>query len=768
MLRQWFLDDLTFLTQRGATSFTIGWTANGRDNVGAIDLDTGHLVVYSRAGTGPWQARDLSAETNVTVWGKFYSRAFSFWQWGRVEMLTTVDENVGHVFVFTRQLDDSWTVRDLTNDTGGRAMAPWITPTAWSVGDWQHLAGADGNGILVGFFWAPGRAPQVGPMNDKDDYQIVSSATSWVVGDRERVAAVDSDGRLRLHTASNGSPWSNTDLSARTGVIFYTDALYVGSGGGGGEGVGTGAPGALELHRAHRPLPPRAQRRVPLPEDEVTGYFVSFAPSGWLNGDRQNVAGMDIHGHLQVLGASPADDWSATDVTAATGATVWGVVSGWSRAGIDYVAASTRLGDLLVFSRVPGGPWQVENVSQGLSLPALSSPSGWQVGSTRHLSAASFGSVLHVWDVVTSGDHTTDFLQGGFGEAGDFEWFVASGGGLRHFTRRNDQPGLPWRMPDVALATFGSTVRSGRALESTFLPSPNLPGNFELVAQVSPGPGAPDRLVFYWYEKGQWLGGQPLVVERALIDGVTGPPGFIQSRGATGRLVNFELLVPQGEALVHYARLNGLAGLPWVKRGALPPYPTDGTRDFVFTAATILQSNFGFPGNLELIARVTAPPEAHRSDFLVTYWFDSTGWHGPFDLRTQDGALVEGVSGCPAFMQMRAAGATGDFVLVVPQGEDLVHYQRANDEPGLPWRRAGVLPAYPVSDSRDPTWSDASIFQSNYRARGDAPGNFELIVRVMPPPELAPHDFYAFYWFEPTTGWHGPFDVTVDGERVWA
>jgi hypothetical protein len=104
---------------------------------------------------------------------------------------------------------------------------------------------------------------------------------------------------------------------------------------------------------------------------------------------------------------------------------------------------------------------------------------------------------------------------------------------------------------------------------------------------------------------------------------------FIQSR--FGRQENFELLVPVGGRLVHFFRANDEPGLPWHKAAELPN--SAGT-----ASATLIESNFGSPGNLEVVARL--------GDGLVFYFFDGAvlQWKGPLPVQV-DGQPITGVTG---------------------------------------------------------------------------------------------------------------------------
>jgi hypothetical protein len=102
------------------------------------------------------------------------------------------------------------------------------------------------------------------------------------------------------------------------------------------------------------------------------------------------------------------------------------------------------------------------------------------------------------------------------------------------------------------------------------------------------------------------------------MSGVTGNPVLIQSR--FGKMGNFELVVPAAEGgLFHFWRNNDAGGLPWSQ-----PTPF-GQGLGPVDAVTMIQSNFGSPGNLEVICRVGTA--------LRGFWRDSGpafNWNGPY------------------------------------------------------------------------------------------------------------------------------------------
>jgi hypothetical protein len=135
------------------------------------------------------------------------------------------------------------------------------------------------------------------------------------------------------------------------------------------------------------------------------------------------------------------------------------------------------------------------------------------------------------------------------------------------------------------------------------------PGNLELIARAG------SQLHFFWRDSGPaftWNGPYPIIGD------VQGRPALLQSR--FGRKGNFELVTPLvGGGLAHLWRNNDDPALPW--NG---PYPF-GAGTGYYSAATMIQSNFGDPGNLEVVAQT--------GNLLAFFWRDSGPsfiWHGPY------------------------------------------------------------------------------------------------------------------------------------------
>ncbi|MGH9023491.1 MAG: hypothetical protein ACRDV9_10395, partial [Acidimicrobiia bacterium] len=103
-----------------------------------------------------------------------------------------------------------------------------------------------------------------------------------------------------------------------------------------------------------------------------------------------------------------------------------------------------------------------------------------------------------------------------------------------------------------------------------------------------------------------------------IATGAGGDPVLLQGR--FGRQGNFELAYPATNGGIKFMwRNNDAPGMPWSS-----PI-TFGQAAGRVTGLTMIQSNYGSPGNLEVIARV--------GETLQFFWRDSGPtfrWNGPF------------------------------------------------------------------------------------------------------------------------------------------
>ena len=318
----------------------------------------------------------------------------------------------------------------------------------------------------------------------------------------------------------------------------------------------------------------------------------------------------------------------------------------------------------------------------------------------------------HLGWAETMGDMRNPVLiQSRFGGKGNFELAVpAVSSGVAVTWRNNDNPSMPW----APMGGFGQALGKVEAIsliQSNF----GSPGNLELIARVG------QQLHFMWRDSGpafRWS------APTSMFGGARGNPVLIQSRFGTKG--NFELVVPAatGGGLLFSYRNNDNPSLPW--SAPLRFGQTLGTVDEV----TCIQSNFGWPGNLELIARV-----GQQLHFM---WRDS----GPAFRWSAPTSMFGGARGNPVLIQSRF-GTKGNFELVVPAatGGGLLFSYRNNDNPSLPW-------SAPLRFGQTlGTVDEVTCIQSNF----GWPGNLELIARV--------GQQLHFMWRDsgPAFQWHGPF-----------
>ncbi|HWU22172.1 MAG TPA: C1 family peptidase [Nocardioides sp.] len=278
-------------------------------------------------------------------------------------------------------------------------------------------------------------------------------------------------------------------------------------------------------------------------------------------------------------------------------------------------------------------------------------------------------------------------IQSRFGAQGNFELVVPlAGGGLGHYWRNNDDPAMPWS----GVTPFGQGLGSVDAvtmIQSNY----GWPGNLEVVARAG------DTLQFFWRDSGPdyvWNG------PYQIASGVCGNPVLIQSRfGSQG---NFELVVPlAGGGLGHMWRNNDDPTMPW---SGFTPF---GQGLGIVDAVTMIESNYGSPGNLEIVARA--------GDSLQFFWRDCGPgfvWSGPYQIGG-------GATGNPVLLQSRF-GQQGNFELAYPAAGGGVGYMwRNDDDPAMPWS-----PPYVFANGVGA--SALTMIESNY----GTPGNMEVIAVV--------------------------------------
>jgi hypothetical protein len=308
-------------------------------------------------------------------------------------------------------------------------------------------------------------------------------------------------------------------------------------------------------------------------------------------------------------------------------------------------------------------------------------------------------------------------IQSRYGGRGNFELVVGRAeGGLGHYWRDNDAPGFPWHGP-TAFADDLGVVDAACLIQSNLGDS----GRLEVVAKVG------EQLAHLWRDPQppfQWYGPE------FFASGSSAAPGFIQSR--YGRTGNFEVVTAtfgEGRGLSHYWRDNDDPSFPWHASA-----PFGDFLPFLGSGMTLIQSNYGNPGRLEVVTDMWGP-EGNNS--LLYLWRDAVAplqWHS-------DTSFGQHVTGNPALVQSRF-GARGNFEVVAPAADGgIAHYWRDNDDPAQPWHG-------PTTFGQQLGQVEAvSMVQSNF---GQA-GNLEVAARS--------RDRITLLWrdSDPKHAWHvGP------------
>jgi len=252
------------------------------------------------------------------------------------------------------------------------------------------------------------------------------------------------------------------------------------------------------------------------------------------------------------------------------------------------------------------------------------------------------------------------------------------------------------------------TDPNGNAFQITNPPAGDCqPGTWCEIGDVCEGFGSDVwgvQVTSYW--SGQDGG---CIVPKGLVRGeVSGNPVLIQGRFA-GR-GNFELVTPLAAGgLAHYSRSNDLPFVPWFGPA------TFGQDVGRFDAIGMIQSNFTAGpgiGNLEVVARFGGDLLYYYRDDVPPYT-----WHGPV---TMNGFSPRLFTGNPVLIQGRFE-QRGNFELVVPLADGgLAHYDRANNETGVPWYGPNVF-------ATELGRFDAVIFVQNNLTEGANKGELELI-----------------------------------------
>lgn len=220
-------------------------------------------------------------------------------------------------------------------------------------------------------------------------------------------------------------------------------------------------------------------------------------------------------------------------------------------------------------------------------------------------------------------------IQGRFGVRGNFEMVVPlASGGIAHYSRVNDESGLPWSGPAV-FATDVGVVDAVTLVQSNLSSSGGGAGDLHVVARVG------SVLLFYHRDDAPpylWFGPEIIPLNAAtentrLVSGI--PSLVFQNFGSV--LNGYDQLVtPLADGgFGHFTRDNNSAGMPW--RG-----PSVVAADLLnIRAVSLIHSNFSSTnsgvGNLELVAMpINQVVHFWREDNVQIAGNDSRSWFGPW------------------------------------------------------------------------------------------------------------------------------------------
>src|SRR3954453_11363068 len=239
---------------------------------------------------------------------------------------------------------------------------------------------------------------------------------------------------------------------------------------------------------------------------------------------------------------------------------------------------------------------------------------------------------------------------------GNLEAVLFRDGQLHHVFATAGPDGIEWRNGQT-LPTPASGP--GSIIQSNFGSGDH--GNFEVVLWAG-------KELWHWFHDNSDVS-LPWQRAQRISDRATGPGSIIQSDFGSGDHGNFEVVVLEGNELVHYFHDNSDVSLPW-RRGQ-----TISTR--AMGPGCIIQSDFkgGDHGNFEVVVR--------EGNELVHYFHDNSDVSLPWRRGQTISTRAMG-PGCIIQSDFRG-GDHGNFEVVVLEGNELVHYFHDNSDVSLPW-----------------------------------------------------------------------------------
>jgi len=247
------------------------------------------------------------------------------------------------------------------------------------------------------------------------------------------------------------------------------------------------------------------------------------------------------------------------------------------------------------------------------------------------------------------------------GSHGNFEVVVPEGRNLVHYFHENDNVASSWKRGQII-----STNSTGAAtiIQSDFRGGNH--GNFEVVVLEG------TNLVHYFHENNDvnnpWRRGQ------LISDHASSPGTIIQSDFRGGDHGNFEVLVREGAALVHYFHENNDVNNPW-RRGQTVSTTPGGS-------AVLIQSDFrsGDHGNFETLTV--------EGNSLVHYFHDNGNVTNPWRRGQTVASPATSVGG---LLQSDFKGEHGNFEVSAYSQGQAQHFFHDNGNVNNPWQAGQVI-----------------------------------------------------------------------------
>jgi hypothetical protein len=346
-------------------------------------------------------------------------------------------------------------------------------------------------------------------------------------------------------------------------------------------------------------------------------------------------------------------------------------------------------------------------------------------------------------------DHSGAFVED---LDGNFHLVVSLHGVLKHYWRDNAVNGFPWKAgPAIPVPQTGGLLVAPTDVDlaqQTRPPQVQIPQRLRLIARFGP------RLFQYIFDFALQTWSVAIEVTIGGHDplGATGHPALAPTAS-----LGYLLLVPSGNKLI-----GGLTGLLPGSWDAIPPLVLGGGHLPWFQTQPIdVALIYSRYDQFDVVVRVRPFRE---SDTLQHFFWKDAGaasvWFGPREMVPDDQPIT-GVTGRPAFVQGLRDGNFGNFEVLVPQDNQIIHYWRDNNTPNDRWHRRGPLPSIAgVVPGLRPVPKCVALLQSS----GDG-GNLEVVASFRGRGE----EFLASYYFDNALDhWHGPFDISVDGTPISA